>query len=103
MENCSVIRQKKYMKHCGPYFPLPSKFCVVPLLRPRINKLFFSRYFHISPLQIDKRWHTPRGDWNSREHIRQATNILRDFIISSENPFSNSDQRLKGELSNLYH
>ena len=50
-------------------------------------------------MQIDKRWHTPRGDWNSREHIHQATGILRDFINSANNPFSNPDQRLKAGIA----
>lgn len=50
-------------------------------------------------MQIDKRHHTPLGGWNSREHIHQATNILRDFINSPNNPFSNPDQRLKAGIA----
>ena len=61
------------------------------------QSIFGNNYmFNNLLVQIDKNWHTARGAWNSREHIYQATTILRDFINSSENPFSNPDQRLKG-------
>ncbi|XP_028405003.1 lysozyme g-like [Dendronephthya gigantea] len=50
-------------------------------------------------MQIDKNWHTPQGGWNSREHIYQATNILRYFIDAKNNPFSDPDQRLKAAIA----
>ncbi|XP_046852971.1 lysozyme G-like [Xenia sp. Carnegie-2017] len=51
-------------------------------------------------MQIDKRWHTPRGAWNSKEHVGQATNILCDFIRSSDNPFRHHpDQGLKAAIA----
>merc|ERR1712110_1002627 len=31
-------------------------------------------------MQIDKRYHNPRGAWDSQEHIEQATDILIDTI-----------------------
>ncbi|KAM9469841.1 lysozyme g-like isoform 2-T2 [Clarias gariepinus] len=40
-------------------------------------------------MQVDKRYHSPKGDWDSEEHINQATDILIGFIKIIEGNFPN--------------
>ncbi|XP_034059338.1 lysozyme g-like [Gymnodraco acuticeps] len=42
--------------------------------------------------------HDPEGDWDSEEHLSQATEILVDFIKIIQNKFPNwsREQQLKG-------
>ncbi|NWS68871.1 LYG protein, partial [Crotophaga sulcirostris] len=52
-------------------------------------------------MQVDKRSHKPRGQWNSEEHITQGTTILIDMIkkIQKKFPRWTKDQQLKGGIS----
>ncbi|KAK5865908.1 hypothetical protein PBY51_020139 [Eleginops maclovinus] len=45
--------------------------------------------------------HTPLGDWDSEEHLCQATEILVDFIEIIRNKFPNwsREQQLKGGIA----
>ncbi|XP_007233085.3 lysozyme g isoform X1 [Astyanax mexicanus] len=38
-------------------------------------------------MQIDKRYHTPKGAWNSEEHVTQGTEILIDLIQKIQKKF----------------
>ncbi|XP_040192288.1 lysozyme g-like [Rana temporaria] len=52
-------------------------------------------------MQVDKRWHTPRGAWNSEEHILQATEILIYMLgaIKKKIPSWPTSHVMKGALS----
>ncbi|XP_078512285.1 lysozyme g-like [Lissotriton helveticus] len=52
-------------------------------------------------LQVDKRYHKPRGAWNSQEHITQAIEILVSMIkaISKKFPKWSVEQKLKGGIA----
>ncbi|XP_077338853.1 lysozyme g-like [Lithobates pipiens] len=52
-------------------------------------------------MQIDKRWHTPRGAWDSEEHILQATEILCYMFdtIKQNFPSWSTNQVMKGAIS----
>ncbi|KAG7458507.1 hypothetical protein MATL_G00220960 [Megalops atlanticus] len=52
-------------------------------------------------MQIDKRWHSPQGRWDSEEHVTQATGILTGFIdeMKSKFPSWTPEQCLKGGLA----
>ncbi|KAE8587753.1 hypothetical protein XENTR_v10022093 [Xenopus tropicalis] len=38
-------------------------------------------------MQVDKNYHTPKGKWDSEEHLDQATGILVEFILGSRKKF----------------
>ncbi|NWH58382.1 LYG protein, partial [Geococcyx californianus] len=52
-------------------------------------------------MQVDKRSHTPRGQWNSEEHLTQGTTILIEMIkrIQKKFPRWTRDKQLKGGIS----
>ncbi|XP_006003935.1 lysozyme g [Latimeria chalumnae] len=52
-------------------------------------------------MQVDKRYHTPVGAWDSEEHISQGTQILIDMITSIQKKFPGwtLDQQMKGGIS----
>ncbi|XP_067436965.1 lysozyme g-like [Thunnus thynnus] len=53
-------------------------------------------------MQIDKDWHTPRGEWDSQEHINQGTKILVGLYsndIEEKFPRWDKNQKLKGALA----
>ncbi|XP_073470805.1 lysozyme g-like isoform X1 [Aquarana catesbeiana] len=52
-------------------------------------------------MQIDKRWHTPQGEWDSEEHILQATEILCNMFdaIKQNFPSWSTNQVMKGAIS----
>ncbi|KAM4603878.1 lysozyme g-like [Polymixia lowei] len=52
-------------------------------------------------MQVDKNWHTPRGAWDSEEHISQGIEIFKGSYsdIGRKFPQWNSDQKLKGALA----
>ncbi|XP_040192289.1 lysozyme g-like [Rana temporaria] len=52
-------------------------------------------------MQIDKRWHCPRGAWDSEEHILQATEILTSMFdaIKQKFPSWSTNQVMKGAIS----
>ncbi|KAL7886149.1 hypothetical protein AOLI_G00064440 [Acnodon oligacanthus] len=52
-------------------------------------------------MQVDKRYHTPRGAWNSEEHITQGTEILIDSIKAIQRKFPNwpKEHQFKGGIS----
>ncbi|KAG5851813.1 lysozyme g-like [Anguilla anguilla] len=52
-------------------------------------------------MQVDKRYHSPKGEWNSEQHITQGTVILIDFIkkIQKKFPPWSKEQQLKGGIS----
>ncbi|XP_035290251.1 lysozyme g-like isoform X2 [Anguilla anguilla] len=52
-------------------------------------------------MQIDKRYHTPRGAWDSEEHLTQGTQILINFIkkIQSKFPGWPKEHQFKGGIS----
>ncbi|XP_053560872.1 lysozyme g-like, partial [Bombina bombina] len=52
-------------------------------------------------MQVQKAYHTLRGQWNSEEHISQATTILTDMIYAIGKKFPNwsTEQRLKGGIA----
>jgi len=50
--------------------------------------------------QVDKRYHTPVGAWDSEEHVAQGTEILIGFIkeIKAKFPQWTQDQCFKGRV-----
>ncbi|CAL8352572.1 unnamed protein product [Boreogadus saida] len=52
-------------------------------------------------MQVYKRYHEPRGAWNSEEHLDQATGILVNFIqlIQKKFPSWSTEQQLKGAIA----
>ncbi|KAG8452194.1 hypothetical protein GDO86_004112, partial [Hymenochirus boettgeri] len=52
-------------------------------------------------MQIDKRWHTPIGTWDSEEHFLQATRILIDMYQTVSRKYSGwtREQHLKGAIA----
>ncbi|OCT68811.1 lysozyme g [Xenopus laevis] len=52
-------------------------------------------------MQVDKRYHTPKGKWDSEEHLDQAAGILVDFILDSRKKFPcwTPEQQLKGGIA----
>ncbi|NWH78316.1 LYG protein, partial [Piaya cayana] len=52
-------------------------------------------------MQVDKRSHTPVGQWNSEAHITQGTTILIEMIKSIQKKFPSwsKDKQLKGGIS----
>ncbi|XP_061839925.1 lysozyme g-like [Nerophis lumbriciformis] len=52
-------------------------------------------------MQVDKRYHTPKGEWNSKTHLSHATDILTGFIqdIRSKFPGGTASEQLKGGLA----
>ncbi|XP_077379775.1 uncharacterized protein LOC144020310 [Festucalex cinctus] len=52
-------------------------------------------------MQVDKRYHTPKGGWNSEEHLLQGTDILTGFIneIKKKFPSWTAEQQLKGGIA----
>uniref|UniRef100_A0A8C1US09 Lysozyme g n=1 Tax=Cyprinus carpio TaxID=7962 RepID=A0A8C1US09_CYPCA len=52
-------------------------------------------------MQVDRRYHTPVGAWDSEQHIAQATEILISFIkeIKAKFPMWSQEQCFKGGIS----
>ncbi|XP_066477996.1 lysozyme g-like [Tiliqua scincoides] len=52
-------------------------------------------------MQVDKRFHTPVGKWDSEEHMIQATQILLKNIKDIQNKFPQwtMEQQLKGGIA----
>ncbi|XP_069064939.1 lysozyme g-like isoform X1 [Pleurodeles waltl] len=52
-------------------------------------------------MQVDKRYHTVEGEWNSKKHISQTTGILKDMITNIQRKFPNwtTEQQLKGGIA----
>ncbi|KAM9818275.1 lysozyme g-like [Syngnathus typhle] len=52
-------------------------------------------------MQVDKRYHSPRGGWNSEEHLCQGRDILIGVIGDIRRKFPNwtAEQHLKGGLA----
>ncbi|XP_016426377.1 lysozyme g-like [Sinocyclocheilus rhinocerous] len=52
-------------------------------------------------MQVDRRYHTPVGAWDSEQHIAQATEILISFIkeIKARFPMWSQEQCFKGGIS----
>ncbi|XP_060687990.1 lysozyme g-like [Hemiscyllium ocellatum] len=52
-------------------------------------------------MQVDKRWHRIVGEWDSVEHLQQATEILIGMIklIATKFPTWTKEQQLKGGIS----
>ncbi|XP_051513566.1 lysozyme g-like [Myxocyprinus asiaticus] len=52
-------------------------------------------------MQVDKRYHTPVGAWDSEQHVAQATDILIGFIkeIKAKFPQWSQEQCFKGGIS----
>ncbi|XP_053181408.1 lysozyme G-like [Scomber japonicus] len=50
-------------------------------------------------MQIDKRWHTPRGQWDSQEHIEQGVGILMDCYREVAQRFPNMPDKMRGALA----
>lgn len=52
-------------------------------------------------MQISKQWHSPKGTWDSEEHVRQGTDILiySIGIIRNKFPKWTKEQQLKGGLA----
>ncbi|KAM4609897.1 lysozyme g-like [Polymixia lowei] len=52
-------------------------------------------------MQVDKRWHTPRGGWDSEEHISQGVQVFKGSYSDIERKHSNwnKEQKLKGALA----
>ncbi|KAJ8276434.1 hypothetical protein COCON_G00081860 [Conger conger] len=52
-------------------------------------------------MQIDKRYHTPLGKWDSEQHISQGTQILIDFINEIRRKFPDwpKEHQFKGGIS----
>ncbi|CAK6953361.1 hypothetical protein AALO_G00272580 [Scomber scombrus] len=52
-------------------------------------------------MQVDKRWHNPRGQWDSEEHIVQGVQVLKGCQSDVERkfPHMSHDQKMKGALA----
>ncbi|XP_061686386.1 lysozyme g-like [Syngnathoides biaculeatus] len=52
-------------------------------------------------MQVDKRYHTPRGEWDSEEHLCHGTDILIGSIKQIKKKFPNwtAEQQLKGGIA----
>ncbi|XP_053362208.1 lysozyme g-like [Clarias gariepinus] len=52
-------------------------------------------------MQVDQRYHDPKGDWDSEEHIHQATDILIRFIKRIQNKFPDwsKEDHFKGGIA----
>ncbi|XP_047658040.1 lysozyme g-like isoform X1 [Tachysurus fulvidraco] len=52
-------------------------------------------------MQVDKRYHKPRGTWDSEEHIRQGTEILINSIKQIQKKFPKwpKEHQFKGGIS----
>ncbi|XP_072519089.1 lysozyme g-like [Salminus brasiliensis] len=52
-------------------------------------------------MQVDKRHHTPRGAWNSEEHVTQGTEILINSIKEIQKKFPSwpKEHQFKGGIS----
>ncbi|XP_066273248.1 lysozyme G-like isoform X1 [Branchiostoma lanceolatum] len=52
-------------------------------------------------MQIDRRYHTTQGAWDSTDHLTQAVGILQGFIqgVSNCHPSWDSEEALKGGIS----
>ncbi|CAL8273391.1 lysozyme g [Gadus morhua] len=52
-------------------------------------------------MQVDKRWHKPRGAWDSETHLDQGTGILVDLIkhVQKERPNWSTNWQLKGAIA----
>ncbi|KAJ8260386.1 hypothetical protein GJAV_G00181510 [Gymnothorax javanicus] len=52
-------------------------------------------------MQVDRRYHTPRGEWNSLEHLNQGASILAEFTQQIRAKFENwsPEQQLKGGIA----
>ncbi|XP_071388819.1 lysozyme g-like [Centroberyx affinis] len=52
-------------------------------------------------MQVDKRWHEPRGGWDSEEHISQGIDVFKGSYsdIEGRHPSWSKEQKLKGALS----
>ncbi|XP_009964189.1 lysozyme g-like protein 2 [Tyto alba] len=52
-------------------------------------------------MQVDKKSHTPRGQWNSETHLIQGTNILISMTKTIQRNFPRwtKDQQLKGGIA----
>ncbi|XP_062292654.1 lysozyme g-like [Scomber scombrus] len=50
-------------------------------------------------MQVDKNWHTPRGEWDSQEHIEQGIGILKDCYNEVAQRFPNMPDKMKGALA----
>ncbi|KAI4883969.1 hypothetical protein NFI96_026381 [Prochilodus magdalenae] len=52
-------------------------------------------------MQVDKRYHTPRGAWDSEEHVTQGTEILIDSILAIQKKFKDwpKEHQFKGGIS----
>nr|CAB3263573.1 lysozyme g-like [Phallusia mammillata] len=52
-------------------------------------------------MQVDKRYHTGVGDWNSAEHVRQGINILVDSVTAVQKKFPgwSKAQQLQGGIA----
>ncbi|CAL8352638.1 unnamed protein product [Boreogadus saida] len=52
-------------------------------------------------MQVDKRWHKPRGAWDSEKHLDQGTGILVDLIkhVQKERPSWTTNWQLKGAIA----
>ncbi|NP_001076289.1 Lysozyme g-like [Danio rerio] len=52
-------------------------------------------------MQVDKRYHTPVGAWDSEQHLTQATEILIGFIKEIKEKFAkwSQEQCFKGGIS----
>ncbi|XP_040281034.1 lysozyme g-like [Bufo bufo] len=52
-------------------------------------------------MQIDRRWHTPRGAFDSEEHILQGTEILCSMfnVIQQKFPQWTANQHMQGALA----
>uniref|UniRef100_UPI003AAE9AEF lysozyme g-like n=1 Tax=Centroberyx gerrardi TaxID=166262 RepID=UPI003AAE9AEF len=52
-------------------------------------------------MQVDKRWHKPRGGWDSEDHISQGIGVFKGSYsdIERRHPDWSKDQKLKGALS----
>jgi hypothetical protein len=57
----------------------------------------------LHPIQVDKRWHKPRGAWDSETHLDQGTGILVDLIkhVQKERPNWSTNWQLKGLFHSL--
>lgn len=66
------------------------------LFEPHLSNVCHIFISRMSFLQVDLRWHQKIGDWNSYEHIDQATGLLVGFIGQMSQRGWSAEQALKG-------
>ncbi|XP_072913890.1 lysozyme g-like isoform X2 [Hemitrygon akajei] len=83
------------------YRPLIYQVAHAHQIDPALIGAIASRESRVGAALVDRRWHSPCGSYDSREHLMQATEILVGMIgaIKQKFPSWTKEQQLKGALA----